>query len=97
MTGAEALVRWLDPALGLIRPGQFVADRRRVRPDRADRPLGPARSLPAGPVLAGCGSAAVPVAVNISAVEFRQKGFVEGVALILEGDRSGAEPISNWN
>ncbi|MBI3524343.1 MAG: EAL domain-containing protein [Betaproteobacteria bacterium] len=84
ITGVEALVRWQDPYLGLIPPGQFVPIaeecglivqigrwvlREACRQVRAWLDAG----LPA-----------VAVAVNISAVEFRHEGFLEGVALILK-------------
>jgi diguanylate cyclase (GGDEF)-like protein/PAS domain S-box-containing protein len=84
MIGAEALIRWQDPDLGLIYPEQFVpiaeecglivpigrwALREACRQVQAWR---------------DAGLRAVPVAVNISALEFRHKDFLEGVALILE-------------
>ena len=84
MTGTEALIRWLDPELGLIAPEQFV-------PIAEDCGL----IIPIGRwvLREACrqvkawldsGLSAVPVAVNVSATEFRHSNFVENVALILE-------------
>ena len=90
MTGAEALIRWHDPTLGVVCPGQFV-------PIAEECGL----IIPIGRwvLREACrqvrswldaGLRPAPVAVNISAVEFRQKGFLEGVALIL--DETGLAP-----
>ena len=84
MTGAEALIRWLDPELGMVYPAQFV-------PVAEECGL----IVPIGRWVLreacnqiqrwrNAGLQVVPVAVNISAVEFRHKDFLPGVAQILE-------------
>ena len=87
ITGAEALIRWLHLDRGLIPPAQFV-------PIAEDTGL----LLPIGQWVLheacrqarawlDAGLRPVPVAVNISAVEFRDKGFLEGVRAILKDTR----------
>ena len=84
ITGAEALIRWLDPDLGLVYPGQFVSIAEECG---LIVPIGrwvlreACRQVQAW---LNSGLCAVPVAVNISAVEFRHKSFLEGVGLILK-------------
>jgi diguanylate cyclase (GGDEF)-like protein len=83
ITGVEALIRWQHPDRGLVPPAQFVPIaedcglivqigrwvlRETCRQARAWQDAG----LPL-----------VPFAVNVSAVEFRDKDFVEGVRAIL--------------
>jgi len=83
ISGAEALIRWLHPERGLLPPAQFV-------PIAEDCgiivPIGrwvlreacrQARGWQAA------GLPPVPVAVNISALEFRHKDFLAGVRAIL--------------
>ena len=83
LTGAEALIRWQQPDRGLVSPTQFV-------PIAEDCGL----ILPIGRwvLREACrqarawqdaGLPLLPIAVNVSAVEFRDKGFVEGVRTIL--------------
>ncbi len=83
ITGAEALIRWQQPERGLLPPAQFVSIaedcglivqigrwvlREACRQARAWQNAG----LPP-----------LSIAVNVSAVEFRDKGFVQGVRAIL--------------
>ncbi len=83
MTGAEALVRWVSPDRGLIAPGSFVPIAEECG---LIVPIGQwvlreacrqARAWPA----AGGG---LPVAVNISAIELRDRAFVDNLRSVLE-------------
>ncbi len=89
IAGAEALIRWQNPTRGLLPPGEFLSNagesglivpigrwvlREACRQVRA--------WLDAG--LTPCS-----VAINISAVEFRSKGFIEYVRDILLESRLG--------
>src|SRR6267378_1177954 len=84
ITGVEALIRWQQPDRGLLQPAQFVPIaedcglivqigrwvlREACRQARAWQKAG----LPL-----------LPIAVNVSAVEFRDEGFLGGVRAILK-------------
>jgi len=83
ITGVEALIRWQQPDRGLVPPSQFV-------PIAEDCGL----IIPIGRwvMREACrqarawqneGFPPMPIAVNVSAVEFRDKNFVKGVQTIL--------------
>src|SRR5258708_10286308 len=87
IAGVEALVRWQQPDRGRVPPSQFVPIaedcglilqivrwvlREACRQARAWQDAG----LPP-----------LPISVNVSAVEFRDKGFVQGVRTILAETR----------
>ncbi len=84
ITGCEALVRWLDPDIGLIPPGQFIPV---AEESGLIVPIGRwvlREACRQVRVWQEAGLRIVPVAVNISAVEFRHKDFLAGLVLILE-------------
>jgi EAL domain-containing protein (putative c-di-GMP-specific phosphodiesterase class I) len=84
MIGAEALIRWLDPEVGLVSPGEFVPI---AETCHLIVPIGrwvlreACRQVRAW---LDADLLAVTVSVNISAVEFRDKDFLAGIALILK-------------
>jgi EAL domain-containing protein (putative c-di-GMP-specific phosphodiesterase class I) len=92
ITGAEALLRWMHPTRGVISPAQFIPV---AEESGLIAPIGnwvlreackQARSwMDAGLPL-------VSMAVNISAVEFRNERFLEGVFTALQD--TGLEPRS---
>ncbi len=84
ITGAEALIRWLDPDRGLIPAAQFV-------PVAEDCglivPIGQwvlQEACRQSRAWMDAGLPPIPVAVNISALELRAKDFLEGVCGILK-------------
>ncbi len=91
ITGFEALIRWQHPELGLVRPDRFI-------------PIAENNGLivPIGEwvLRAACAQArkwqedglvAVPVAVNVSAVQFRQEGFTALIRSVLAETRLSAK------
>lgn len=90
MSGAEALLRWKDPLLGLVYPNQFI--------DVAEE-CGLIESIGQWVMRDICtqikkwldiGLEAVPVAVNVSAVELRNLGYAKAVEKILA--ETGLDP-----
>jgi diguanylate cyclase (GGDEF)-like protein/PAS domain S-box-containing protein len=83
ITGVEALIRWQRGDGGLVPPAQFVP---------IAEESGLIRQIGRWVMREACkqarawqkaGLPALPIAVNVSAVEFREKGFVESVRRIL--------------
>lgn len=79
LTGAEALVRWNHPVLGLLMPDQFIA---------LAEETGLITSISDWTMLQACQDAStwhpsLIVSVNISAIEFRSQRLIERVRQVL--------------
>ena len=79
VVGAEALIRWRDPELGEIAPSEFVpvAEESGFIIAIGDWVLKRAVTQAASWAAAGT---PIAVSVNVSALQFQQPGFVDGVA-----------------
>jgi diguanylate cyclase (GGDEF)-like protein/PAS domain S-box-containing protein len=84
ITGLEALLRWQHPQLGLLPPVKFIglAERSGLIIPIGEWVLRTACAQ--AKEWQDAGLAAVTVAVNVSAIQFRQQGFAEIIRGILE-------------
>jgi diguanylate cyclase (GGDEF)-like protein/PAS domain S-box-containing protein len=91
MTGAEALVRWQNPERGLVPPGDFIP---LAEETGLIQPIG-VWVLETVCNQLRCwldqGGAVLPVAVNLSAHQFRDENLVSRVEQALRDHRVGAE------
>lgn len=86
LVGVEALLRWTDPVLGEMAPSRFIAQAEDSGfiVELGQWVLDQATAIAALWLREG---RSVPIAVNVSALQFRQPDFVDRVAQAL--DRSG--------
>jgi diguanylate cyclase (GGDEF)-like protein/PAS domain S-box-containing protein len=90
ITGLEALLRWQHPELGLVPPDKFI---RIAENSGLILPIGEwvlRTACSQGRTWQDQGLPAVTVAVNVSAVQFRQEGFCELIRRVL--DETGLAP-----
>jgi diguanylate cyclase (GGDEF)-like protein/PAS domain S-box-containing protein len=83
IAGVEALIRWKHPVLGIVFPEQFIPI---AEESGLIVPIGRwvlREACKQGKVWQDAGLPDIRLAVNISAVELRSKGFVAGVKSIL--------------
>ena len=83
VVGAEALIRWRDPELGEVAPGRFIPVAEDTRLHRRHRRLGAGARRCARARAWLARGLQVPIAVNVSALQFQQPQFVERVAAVL--------------
>ena len=83
LAGIEALIRWMHPERGLLRPDAFIAlaEQQRVMLPISQWVLRSAAR--AALRWRATGLIDVPVAVNLSSMQFRADGFVDAVAQVL--------------
>ena len=90
IVGAEALIRWRHPDRGLIEPAQFVA----IAEDCGlIRPIGRwvvREACRQARAWQDAGLRPIPVSVNVSAAEFRDKGFLNNITDVLK--ETGLDP-----
>ena len=90
VVGAEALIRWREPGRGEISPAEFIP----VAEDSGFIVSIGAWVLERAVLQAASWVAAgrpMTVSVNVSALQFQQPGFVDGVAAVLRGARLAPE------
>ena len=90
VTGAEALIRWRQPGRGLVLPEKFISIAEQCG---YIVPIGRwvlREACRQSRIWLNAGAAPLPVAINVSAVELRSKGFVQGVRAVLE--EAGLDP-----
>ena len=90
ITGAEALIRWVHPTRGLITPQHFIPVAEECG---LILPIGKwviREACQQAQAWLSAGLALGTMAVNISALQFRGEGFLEGVFAVL--DETGLDP-----
>jgi diguanylate cyclase (GGDEF)-like protein/PAS domain S-box-containing protein len=93
LTGAEALIRWNDPQTGLVAPGEFIpileetgliyeVGRWALRQAADDHLRWRAAGLPA-----------VRIAVNVSPLQLRNRGFINEIRQVIGNDARAADAL----
>ena len=86
LVGAEALIRWNDPSRGLVPPGQFIPILEEIGLITEVGRWALRRALADYLRWQRAGLAAVRIAVNVSPLQLRGRGFVEEIGQILSAD-----------
>jgi diguanylate cyclase (GGDEF)-like protein len=94
LTGAEALIRWNDPRTGLVLPGKFIRVLEETGLIHEVGRWALHRAIEDYARWRSSGLPAVRIAVNVSALQLRSRGFIEQVKQVLAVD--GQQP-PDWN
>lgn len=84
VSGLEALLRWRHPSMGVVPPGEFISI---AESSGLIVPIGEwvlRTACSQAKKWQEAGLRPVPIAVNVSAIQFRQQGFCELVRCVLE-------------
>ena len=84
IVGAEALMRWRHPELGLVSPDQFIPT---AEASGLIIPMGRwalGEACRQAKAWQDAGLPAIPIAVNVSALQFRAAGFLEDILSFLQ-------------
>jgi len=84
VSGLEALLRWRHPSMGVVPPGEFISI---AESSGLIVPIGEwvlRTACSQAKKWQDAGLRPVPIAVNVSAIQFRQQGFCELVRCVLE-------------
>ncbi len=91
--GAEALIRWQDPRTGLVPPGKFIPLLEETGLIREAGRWAMAQAIADYLRWRRSGLAAVPLAVNVSAVQLRDRGFTRQIEQLIAVDAAAAEGL----
>jgi diguanylate cyclase (GGDEF)-like protein len=83
VVGFEALIRWIDPDRGLVPPGEFIPLLEETGLIISVGRWALNRAMQDRRAWLAAGGPAMPVAVNVSPVQLRQRGFVDEVRSVL--------------
>jgi diguanylate cyclase (GGDEF)-like protein/PAS domain S-box-containing protein len=83
LTGAEALIRWNDPRSGLVMPGQFIPILEQTGLIHEVGRWALRRAIEDYLHWRASGMTAVRIAVNVSALQLRNRGFIDEIRQVL--------------
>lgn len=87
LAGAEALIRWNDPLSGLVAPGQFIPVLEETGLIHEVGRWAMRQALDDYLRWRNAGLPVQPIAVNVSPLQLRDRGFVAQIEELLGGDR----------
>lgn len=93
LTGAEALIRWNDPTTGLVSPGMFTPVLEEIGLIQEVGQWTMRKAVGDYLRWRNLGLAAVPIAVNVSAVQLRNREFIDEVRHVVAIDVRAAEGL----